>query len=94
MAPINLTTPSDRFRDVWSSPAGYASTVLLLIGGDVVLRALGQLAGGRITPVAFSFGESQFELQRFFKPRLAASLQSWHPRDICEGTSMIISMMY
>jgi hypothetical protein len=79
MAPINLNTSADRFRDVWSSPAGYASTILLLIGGDVVLRALAQLAGGRITPVAFSFGVSHFKLRRFTKTRWTASLPLRHP---------------
>lgn len=31
-------------------------SVLLLVGGDVIQRALAQLSGGPITPVAFSFG--------------------------------------
>ena len=38
------------------SPSNYAFTILLLLGGDVVARALAQLAGGKLTPVAFSFG--------------------------------------
>ncbi|KAL4947357.1 hypothetical protein BDW69DRAFT_178562 [Aspergillus filifer] len=44
------------FRDEWSSPSNYAFTILLLIGGDLVNRALANLAGGLFTPVAFSFG--------------------------------------
>lgn len=51
------SVPSTLFRDQWANPSNYAFTVLLLLGGDVVGRALAQLAGGRITPVAFSFGK-------------------------------------
>jgi hypothetical protein len=39
-----LTNPSDIF------------SVLLILGGDVVWRAIAQLAGLPVTPVAFSFG--------------------------------------
>jgi hypothetical protein len=60
MAPLgkqfDLDAPSAAFKAEWMSPSNYAFTVLLLVGGDVVSRALAQLAGGRITPVAFSFG--------------------------------------
>ncbi|KAL4878176.1 hypothetical protein BJY04DRAFT_114539 [Aspergillus karnatakaensis] len=47
---------TNAFRDEWTTPSNYAFTILLLIGGDIVARALAQLAGGWITPVAFSFG--------------------------------------
>ncbi|KAL4925528.1 uncharacterized protein BDV17DRAFT_294422 [Aspergillus undulatus] len=47
---------SESFREEWSSPSNYAFTILLLIGGDLVNRALAQLAGGYLAPVAFSFG--------------------------------------
>ncbi|KAH8701574.1 hypothetical protein BGW36DRAFT_101414 [Talaromyces proteolyticus] len=47
---------SQSFKDEWSNPSNYAFTVLLLIGGDLINRALAQLAGGWVTPVAFSFG--------------------------------------
>lgn len=57
---FDLDAPSAAFESVWSSPSNYAFTILLLLGGDVVSRALAQLAGGRITPVAFSFGMSNF----------------------------------
>lgn len=40
----------------WSAPSD-VFTVLLILGGDVVARALAQLVGSRITPVAFSFGQ-------------------------------------
>lgn len=39
-----LTNPSDIF------------SVLLILGGNVVWRAIAQLAGPPVTPVAFSFG--------------------------------------
>lgn len=39
----------------WSNPSDVFS-ILLILGGDVVGRALAQLAGGWVTPVAFSFG--------------------------------------
>ncbi|KAM0703946.1 hypothetical protein Q7P35_008952 [Cladosporium inversicolor] len=47
--------PSQEFRDQFHHPAEVFS-VLLILGGDVVARALAQLAGGRLTPVTFSFG--------------------------------------
>jgi hypothetical protein len=49
--------PSDSFRSEWTDPSNYAFTVLLLVGGDLINRALAQMAGGWITPVAFSFGK-------------------------------------
>ena len=53
---FDASAPSTLFRTEWKSPSNYAFTILLLLGGDVVARALAQLAGGRLTPVAFSFG--------------------------------------
>ncbi|KAF7558116.1 hypothetical protein G7Z17_g199 [Cylindrodendrum hubeiense] len=47
--------PSREFRSQWKNP-GDVFSVLLILGGDVVARALAQLAGSRVTPVAFSFG--------------------------------------
>lgn len=49
--------PSKEFRDQFNHPQEVFS-VLLILGGDVVARALAQLAGGPLTPVAFSFGIS------------------------------------
>lgn len=46
---------SHQFRDQWSHPKDVFS-VLLILGGDIVGRALAQLAGGWLTPVTFSFG--------------------------------------
>lgn len=53
---FDLNAPAANFEAVWRQPSNYAFTILLLLGGDVVSRALAQLAGGRFTPVAFSFG--------------------------------------
>ncbi|KAI0140456.1 hypothetical protein GGR57DRAFT_425807 [Xylariaceae sp. FL1272] len=53
---LDFDATSDAFRQTWSSPSNYAFTILLLVGGDVVAKALAQLSGSRITPVAFSFG--------------------------------------
>ncbi|KAI1629856.1 hypothetical protein EDD37DRAFT_70612 [Exophiala viscosa] len=46
---------SDAFWLQWRNP-GDVFSVLLILGGDVVSRALAQLTGTSITPVAFSFG--------------------------------------
>lgn len=45
----------DELKQQWIRPTDVLS-VLLLLGGEIVNRALAQLAGGAITPVAFSFG--------------------------------------
>ncbi|KAI0867491.1 hypothetical protein GGS24DRAFT_515464 [Hypoxylon argillaceum] len=47
--------PSSALSEQWKNPSDVFS-VLLILGGDVVARALAQLAGSRLTPVAFSFG--------------------------------------
>lgn len=39
----------------WRNPTDVLS-ILSIAGGDVVLKALAQLSGGRLVPVAFSFG--------------------------------------
>ncbi|KKY17181.1 hypothetical protein UCRPC4_g05674 [Phaeomoniella chlamydospora] len=52
---FNPGLPSEGFKGQWTHPSDVFA-VLLLLGGDVVSRAIAQLAGGRITPVAFSFG--------------------------------------
>jgi hypothetical protein len=63
---FDLNSASAAFKGEWASPSNYAFTVLLLVGGDVVSRALAQLAGGTITPVAFSFGMSLFYIRITF----------------------------
>jgi len=50
--------PSVGFREQWTYPSDIFS-LLLILGGDVVARALAQLAGSHVTPVAFSFGEPE-----------------------------------
>lgn len=49
------TTPNNQLRSQWTNPSDILS-LLLLVGGDVIQKALGQRAGHRFTPVAFSFG--------------------------------------
>ncbi|KAI9167880.1 hypothetical protein HJFPF1_04021 [Paramyrothecium foliicola] len=51
---VNSAATGD-FRAQWSRP-GDVFTILLLLGGEVIARALAQLAGQRLTPVTFSFG--------------------------------------
>ncbi|SJL08718.1 uncharacterized protein ARMOST_12087 [Armillaria ostoyae] len=46
---------SQTIRGTWQNPSDTLS-ILLIIGGDVVLKALAQLAGRPFTPIAFSFG--------------------------------------
>lgn len=53
---FNPGLPSEAFKAQWKHPSDVFS-VLLLVGGDVVAAATAQLAGGWITPVAFSFGK-------------------------------------
>lgn len=46
---------SQVFSDQWTHPSDVFS-ILLLVGGDVILRGLAQLSGSGIVPMAFSFG--------------------------------------
>ncbi|KAK1959893.1 hypothetical protein LY78DRAFT_662894 [Colletotrichum sublineola] len=52
---FNPSAPLGQFRAQWATP-GDVFSVLLILGGDVVGRALAQLAGSGFTPVSFSFG--------------------------------------
>ncbi|KAJ5887711.1 hypothetical protein N7495_007752 [Penicillium taxi] len=52
---------SEEFRAQWIHPADVFS-VLLILGGDVVARALAQLAGQGLAPVIFSFGWVAFSV--------------------------------
>ncbi|EDU42064.1 hypothetical protein PtrSN002B_003841 [Pyrenophora tritici-repentis] len=52
---LDFGASSQEFSAQWKNPSDVFS-VLLILGGDVVARALAQLAGSGITPVAFSFG--------------------------------------
>lgn len=51
----------DEFWDQWKRP-GDVFSVLLILGGDVVARAMAQLAGSRPTTVVFSFGRANIVL--------------------------------
>lgn len=51
----NETTSSEALASQWLNPVDI-STILLVIGGDVVQKALAQSTGKRFTPVCFSFG--------------------------------------
>ncbi|KAM5359206.1 hypothetical protein ACJA88_015190 [Fusarium oxysporum] len=53
--------PSSEFSNQWKHPSDVFS-VLLILGGDVVARALAQLVGSRFTPVAFSFAIGENKL--------------------------------
>lgn len=54
-AAFDPSVPVGEFRDQWATSADVFS-VLLILGGDVVARAIAQLAGSGVAPVAFSFG--------------------------------------
>jgi hypothetical protein len=53
---FNPGIPSSEFSEQWKHP-GDVFSVLLILGGDVVGRALAQFAGGWLRPPSFSFGE-------------------------------------
>jgi hypothetical protein len=53
---FNVSATAEATRDQWTYPQDVFS-ILLILGGDIVARAIAQLAGTWITPVAFSFGE-------------------------------------
>ncbi|KAI0105694.1 hypothetical protein GGR51DRAFT_571632 [Nemania sp. FL0031] len=55
IAVANFSRSADQERQQWTEPADVFS-VLLLLGGEIVSKALAQLAGGIFTPVTFSFG--------------------------------------
>lgn len=52
-------------KNQWSNPNDVLS-LLLLLGPDVIQRALAQLVGRRITPVAFSFGWAAYSITALF----------------------------
>ena len=51
---------NQEFALQWSVPSDVFS-VLLLLGPEVIGKALAQLTGSWFTPVAFSFGKSYFQ---------------------------------
>lgn len=52
---------SAQLASQWTNPSDVLS-VLLIIGGDIVQKALAQTAGGLFTPVCFSFGWVAYSL--------------------------------
>ncbi|KAJ5982710.1 hypothetical protein N7451_012810 [Penicillium sp. IBT 35674x] len=58
---MSENSSGSEFLAQWRSPSDIFS-VLLILGGDIVGCALAQLAGSRLTPVAFSFGWVAFAL--------------------------------
>jgi len=56
---------SDQLSAQWSSPSD-ALSLLLLIGGDIVQKALAKTAGGPLTPICFSFGWVSYAFTSFF----------------------------
>ncbi|KAI9737532.1 MAG: hypothetical protein M1834_009687 [Cirrosporium novae-zelandiae] len=51
----NSSSVISSLRSQWSNPGDILS-LLLIIGGDVIQKSLGQLSGHVLTPVTFSFG--------------------------------------
>lgn len=58
---LNPGRTNEEFAAQWSHPADVFS-VLLILGGDVINRALAQLVGKRVCPVAFSFGTGPLQV--------------------------------
>jgi hypothetical protein len=56
-AASRATSVKSQFQEQWIRP-GDVFTVLLVLGSDVILRAIAQLAGGCLTPITFSFGKA------------------------------------
>ena len=52
-------------KSQWRNPNDILS-LLLLLGPDVIQRALAQLVGRRMTPVAFSFGWAAYSIGALF----------------------------
>lgn len=79
----NATPISSWMLSQWRNPGDILS-VLLLLGPDVIQRAIAQLAGRAVTPVAFSFGWVAFAVSALLSsfggdhrpPTLFASLSA------------------
>ncbi|KAH6663307.1 hypothetical protein F5X68DRAFT_144521 [Plectosphaerella plurivora] len=86
MAPLpndaESSGPAEAFRRQWSQPADVFS-VLLLLGGEVVHRALGQLAGGKMATVTFSFGWASYAIMMLLASIGDAKLMPVVPSDSC-----------
>jgi hypothetical protein len=75
---FNPGETSDEFWAQWRHP-GDVFSVLLILGGDVVGRALAQVSGSPITPVAFSFGTSE-SVWDAEEPLLTLTQDGWPSR--------------
>lgn len=62
-------------KSQWSNPSDILS-LLLLLGPDVIQRALAQLVGRRVTTVAFSFGWAAYSIGA-----LISALGGMYPAD-------------
>ncbi|CZR57981.1 uncharacterized protein PAC_07871 [Phialocephala subalpina] len=60
----NFATSTNELRQQWTEPTDVFS-VLLLLGGDIVNKALAQLSGTVLTPVTFSFGWVSYAVTTF-----------------------------
>ena len=58
-------TAAGRLAGQWRNPNDVL-TILMIIGGDVVQKALAQLSGPRFVPVAFSFGWVSYSFSAVF----------------------------
>ena len=54
---VDRSQVAHEFANQWTRP-GDVFNILLILGGDVVARAMAQLAGSGLCTVAFSFGMS------------------------------------
>lgn len=88
-----MSSPSTIIRRQWRSPSDILS-ILLLIGGDIIQKALAQVSGYYFTPVAFSFGWIAYAFAALMSsfgdgklmpetdcPSLVVSTQSGYTRD-------------
>ncbi|GIJ91899.1 hypothetical protein Asppvi_010874 [Aspergillus pseudoviridinutans] len=66
---FNPSLIADQLKTQWTTPSDVFS-ILLILGGDVVARALAMLAGGGFTPVAFSFGWVTYAISALGQDRL------------------------
>lgn len=55
LGPLGNQSAEWQLRGQWENPNDILS-LLLILGPDIVLRALAQVSGQRMTPVVFSYG--------------------------------------
>ncbi|KAI1443798.1 hypothetical protein F5Y02DRAFT_428424 [Annulohypoxylon stygium] len=94
MAPISLSSISRSFnsdishtsnalREQWITPTDIFS-VLLILGGDVIARALAQLAGSGFAPVTFSFGWVSYSVSALLSAMGEGKLMPLNPDCRCK----------